>query len=486
MTKELRRVGVLLLAMFLALFGSATYVQAIDADNLAQDGRNVRAIFASYSAERGPILVDGLPIAESIPVEGELPFIRQYTNGPLFAPITGFFSLDQGTAGVEGAMNDVLSGQANSQWLEQLEALITGSSPQGAAVSLTVSGAGQQAAYDALGDQQGAVIALDAETGEILVMASTPTYDPNALASHDTSSVIAAYEELLAAPGDPLINHTIGGDLYTAGSVFKVIVLVAALESGDYTLDSTFPNPASLVLPGTGGDAVVTNATGLACAGGGSTVTLAVAFIQSCNIPFAELAAELGEEAIAAQAEAFGFGDELNVPMAVTPSQYPSGMDEAQVMMTGFGQYDVRVSPLQMAMMSAAIANGGELMQPTLIDQVIAPDLTILEDPQPQSLGSALPEDTAQILHDVMIRSVTEGLATNAAIPGLVVGGKTGTAERGTDEPYNLWYTGFVEGSDRTIAIAVVVQPTENVQGADSNTVSATIAQAVIEAVLNQ
>lgn len=484
MTKELRRVGVLMLVMFLALFGSATYIQALDADTLAQDPRNIRAIYASYSAERGPILVEGLPIAESVPVEGELPFIRQYPYGPIYAPVTGYFSLNQGTAGVEGAMNDVLSGQANSQWFEQLESLITGQPPQGAAVALTLSGAGQVAAVDALQGRNGAIIALDAETGEILVMASSPSYDPNALASHDTASVIAAYQALEDAPGGPLHNHTIGGDLYTPGSVFKLVVLAAALESGDYTLDSMMPNPASLQLPQS--SSIVTNASGLACGDGAAQVSLAVALIQSCNIPFAELAQQLGQEAIAEQAEAFGFGDELFVPQSVTPSQYPTGMDLPETMMTGFGQFDVRVSPLQMAMISAAIANGGEMMQPTLIDQVIAPDLSILDDPAPQSLGQALDGDVAQLMHDVMIQSVTSGLATGAAIDGVTVGGKTGTAERGTDEPYNLWYTGFAQDGDRTIAIAVVVQPEENVQGEDSNSVSATIAQAVIEAVLNQ
>lgn len=483
MTKELRRVSVLLLAMFLALFGSASYVQVLGADELSADPRNVRELYASYSAERGPILVAGLPIVESVPVDDAYQFQRQYPDGPLYAPVTGYFTLDQGNAGIEAAFNDELTGQADTQFFSQLESLISGRTPEGAAVALTLNPAAQQAAAAGIGDRLGAAVALDPTTGAILAMVSSPSFDPNLLASHDTPQVIASYDELLAAPGSPLLNRAIGGDLFTPGSVFKLVVLAAALQSGRYTLDSTFPNPQSITLPGS--TATVMNADRGLCPPGTPEVSLADALIYSCNVPFAQLAGQLGASAIRAQAEAFGFGQDLEVPMAVTPSQYPSSLDPAQLMLTGFGQFDVRVTPLQMAMISAAIANGGRMMQPTLVDQVIAPNLAILSDPAPEVLAEPITPAVARTLYDVMIRSVTEGLATNAAVPGATVGGKTGTAERGEGESYNLWFTGFAERDGQQVVVAVVVQPDENNPAESSNTVSATIAQAVIEAVLN-
>lgn len=479
MNKELKRVSIAVLIMFVALFSSGTVISVFQVDNLRADSRNVRTLYSSFSAERGPLLVDGTPVAESVPVDDDFKFQRVYSNPELYAPVTGYFTLNQGNAGVEGALNDYLTGTANDQFLDQLNAVFTGQSPKGAAVELTIDPIVQQAAWDALGDYQGSVIAIDPKTGAILALVSKPSYDPNVLASHDTNSVIAAYDALLADPNDPLINRAISGKLYHPGSVFKVLMTAAALDSGTFTPESTFPNPSTLQLPLT--NVTISNAGGSNC-GGGETVTLADAFRLSCNIPFAQLGAGLGEDTIAEYAEAFGYGSQVTVPMTSTASVYPSGMDAPQLMLSSFGQYDVRVTPLQIAMTTAAVANGGTMMQPTVVDSVIAPNLTELSSFQPTVYGQPISAETAAIVSQLMVANVANGAASNARMNGVDVGGKTGTAENSGDVPNTLWFTGFAPANDPQIAIAVVV---ENGTGF-GNQVAAPIAKKVFEAVLSK
>lgn len=484
MNKELRRVSIATLAMFLALFVSTSVIQVFVVDELRADDRNVRTLYASYSAERGPILVEGSPIAESVPVDDEYEFLRVYPDPLLYAAVTGYFTLNQGTTGVEGAYNDLLTGTANEQFLDQLAAIVTGQNPRGAAVELTLDRAVQQAAVEAMGDQRGSIVAIEPATGRILALVSTPTYDPNRLASHSTAQVLEVYDELIAADGDPLINRAISGDLYAPGSVFKLVVAAAALDSGQFEAQDEFPNPSSLPLPLS--SAIVTNSGNGAC-GGTETVTIATALRLSCNIPFAELGRELGEETLRDYTTAFGFGVAHEIPMIATPSRFPVGMDDAQLMLSSFGQYDVRVTPLQVAMVSAAIANGGNLMQPTLLERVIAPDLATIDDPEPILLSQPIARSTASALTALMVDGVANGAASNARIEGVDVAGKTGTAENGPNLPYTLWFTGFAPANDPRVAIAVVIENGGGLgQSAFGNQIAAPIAKRVFEAVLNK
>ena len=479
MNKELKNVSIVVLLMFVALFGSGTFITAFQADELRADSRNVRTLYQSFSAERGPLLVDGTPIAQSTPVDDDFKFLRTYPNPELYAAVTGYFTLNQGNAGIEGSLNDVLSGTADSQFLDQLNSIFTGKNPKGSAVELTIDPVVQQAAWDALGERTGAVIAIDPKTGGILAMVSKPSYDPNVLASHDTSAVISAYDQLLAAPGNPLFNRTISGDLYHPGSVFKVLVAAAALDSGTFTPETTVPNPATLQLPLS--DSVIHNANRSTC-GPGDEVTLANALRLSCNISFAQIGAAVGEETIAQYAEEFGYGKRIEVPMTASASNYPKGMDAPTLMLSSFGQSDVRVTPLQIAMTTAAVANGGVLMQPTLVESVIAPDLTVTQPFQPEVFSEPISAETAATLVQLMVDNVNNGVASSARISGVEVGGKTGTAQSTEGALNTLWFTGFAPANDPRIAIAVVV---ENESGF-GDTVAAPIARRVIEAVLSK
>ncbi len=482
MNKELKRVSIVVLAMFLALFLSTMLIQVVTSDGLRADDRNTRTLYASYSAERGPILVDGQPIAESVPTTDEYKFQRTYSNPLLYAPVTGYFTLNQGNTGIEGALNDYLSGTSNSQFLDGINAVLTGQNPKGASVELTIDSAVQQAAWDALGEQSGAVIAIRPKTGEIIAMVSKPTFDPNLFAVHDSEQVIATYNALLDDPAGPLFNRTLAGNLNPPGSTFKLVVAATALESGSFTPESEFPNPAQLQLPES--ENVITNSGGDNC-GGTATVSLARALSLSCNIPFAELGLQLGSQQIREQANKFGFNESIEVPLDSTPSTYPRVLDDPQTMVSAFGQSSVRASPLQMAMVSMAIANGGSLMKPNLVEKILSPDLRVLEQFEAEQFRESMSPETAAQITQMMVDSVANGAASNARIDGVDVAGKTGTAENGEGDPYTLWFTGFAPANDPQVAVAVVVENGGGLgQSGSGNQVAAPIAQRVLEAVL--
>ncbi|HET8778871.1 MAG TPA: penicillin-binding transpeptidase domain-containing protein [Agromyces sp.] len=484
MNRELKRVSIVALLMFLALFVSTTIIQYVQAEALAADPRNSRTLYESYSVERGPILVRGDPIAFSQPADDLYKFQRVYSNGPLYAPVTGYIPVNGEATGLEQSLNSYLSGQSSSQFFDSLNRLISGQDPMGASVEVAIDPVAQQAAWDALGDYTGAVIVTEPATGRILAMVTKPTFDPNALAVHDSAAVQATYEGLLADPSDPLFNRATGGDMNPPGSVFKLVVTAAALESGRYTPESTFPNPSSLTLPGT--SSVVRNSGGGTC-GGGSEVTLATALRLSCNIPFAELGMELGDTAIRQQAEKFGFNSEFEIPTATEVSTYPRGLDEPQTGLTAFGQGDVRSTPMQMAMVSAAIANRGIVMNPNLVDSITAPDFTPLQEFEPVEFGRAISEQTASTMVEMMVNGVENGAASNARIDGVSVAGKTGTAENGEDDPYTLWFTGFAPADNPQYAITVLVENGGGLgQEGFCNLIAAPVAKEVLEAVLNQ
>jgi len=485
MTKELRRLSILMLLMFLALFASTSVIQVVQAETLAENSRNTRALYDSYEVQRGSIIASGAAIASSVASDDVYSWQRVYVDGDMWAPVTGYINPALGAAtGIEQAMNQELSGTAGAQFLARIDRILTGQPPRGSNVELTLDAAVQRAAYDALGDLQGAVIAIEPATGRVLAMVTSPSYDTNLLASHNTGEVNDVYDALDADPTHPLFNRAIGGDLNPPGSTFKLVVASAALASGDYTPSSTLPNPASYQLPQS--SSVVSNASGGAC-GPGDTVTIADALRLSCNIPFAELAVQLGDTAIREEAEKYGFNTSFAMPVDSTASSYPRGLDDPQTALTGFGQGQVTATPLQMAMVSAGIANEGVVMNPRMVDQVIGADLSVEQTFDDTEFGRALDADIAAELVAMMVANVNDGAASGATIDGVDVGGKTGTAENGSDQPYTLWFTGFAPAENPEVAVAVVVEDGGGQgQSGSGNTIAAPIAKKVMEAVLGR
>lgn len=484
MTKELRRLSIVMLAMFLALFVSTSVIQVGQAANLANTPGNRRALYDSYEIQRGSIIVSGTPIAQSVPSDDVYSWQREYVDAAMWAPVTGYMNpvLDAKTR-IESTENSLLSGSDENQFFSRIDRALTGQVPRGSNVELSLDADVQRAAWDALGDQQGAVVAIEPSTGRILAMVSKPSFDTNTLAAHDPDAVNAAYDQLAADPTQPLTNRAIEGNLNPPGSTFKLVVASAALASGRYTPDSTFPNPASYTLPQS--SSVVSNAGGGAC-GGGDTVTLATALRLSCNIPFAELAVELGDDAIREEAEKYGFNSAFTMPLTSTPSTYPSTLDAPQTALSGFGQGQVRATPLQMAMVSAGIANGGVVMNPRMIDRVIEPNLSVGQEGSNSEYGRALESNIAAQMVTMMTANVQDGAASNARIDGVQVAGKTGTAENDA-RPYTLWFTGFAPADDPKVAVAVVVENGGGQgQNGSGNEIAAPIAKKVMEAVLGK
>lgn len=485
MTRELRRLSIVLLIMFLGLFASTSYIQVIGAESLNTNPANRRTLYESFEVQRGSIVAGDEVIASSVATDDLYQWMREYPDAAMWAPVTGYINpvLGSSTA-LEQAMTAELSGTGSSQFLARLDRIVSGQDPRGSNVLVSIDPDLQRVAYDALGEYEGAVIALEPATGRILAMVTSPSFDTNLLASHDPAAVNATYDDLESDPLNPLFNRTIGGDLNPPGSTFKLVVASAALSSGRFTPESTFDNPASWTLPGTATS--ISNFDRGTC-GPGETVTLATALRLSCNIPMAQLAVALGDQAIHDEAEKFGFNASFDIPMATTASYYPTGLSDDKTALTGFGQGDVIATPLQIAMVSAGLANGGAVMNPYLVDAVVAPDLTVQQEFGPTQFGRAVEGDVAAQMTTMMVANVDDGAASGARIDGVDVAGKTGTAEHGPGDPYTLWFTGFAPADDPQVAVAVMIENGGGLgQAGTSNGIAAPIAKKVIEAVLSR
>nr|WP_314845787.1 penicillin-binding protein 2 [uncultured Microbacterium sp.] len=484
MTKELRRLSIVMLFMFISLFAATSWIQVVEADALGQDANNRRTLLDSYEIQRGSIIVDGVAIASSAPSDDRYQFQRVYTDGAMWEPVTGYFNPAlQSATGIESALNGDLSGTGSSAFFAEIERILSGQPQTGFSVELSLDTAAQSAAYEALQGLEGAVVAMEPKTGRILAMVSTPGFDSNLLATHDADAANATYDQLLEDPLEPLSNRAIAGDLNPPGSTFKLVVAAAAYASGEWTPESTLPNPARFPLPQSNN--TVSNAWGGTC-GPGETVTIAEAIRLSCNIPMAELAVQLGDDRIREMAEKFGFNQSFSTPLESTASSYPRGLDDAQTALSGFGQGKVTSTPLQIAMVAAGIANDGVVMNPRLVDTVIGNDLSVIRSYDDSEFGRALESDVADDVTASMVASVSTGAAQGARIDGVDVAGKTGTTENG-DKPYTLWFTGFAPADDPTVAVAVLVEDGGGQgQSGSGDTIAAPIAKKVIEAVLGR
>ncbi|GAB6984429.1 peptidoglycan D,D-transpeptidase FtsI family protein [Nocardioides pyridinolyticus] len=489
MNKPIRTISIFCLLLFLALMVNATYLQYWQAGDLNDDPRNRREIVASYSRERGAILTGRTTIAESVESDDEYQYQRTYPKPFVYAPVTGWFSYYSQT-GIEASENDVLSGEDSRLFVTKLVDLLSNDPPQGGNVQLTIDPEAQQAAFDGLSAVpavQGAVVAIQPSTGKILAMVSLPTHDPNKLASHDLRSVTQTFDRLESDPTEPLLNRAIQTRL-PPGSTFKVLTAAAAIEKGLYKASDNVPGGDTYQLPLTGDSpsGVIDN-EGRACGSNGGRIPFTQAMEQSCNTTFAQLAGQVGAEDMLDTAEAFGFNshylDDLN-PQA--ESVFPAELDAAELGQTGFGQFEVAATPLQMAMVAAGLANGGVVMKPYLVDERQSADLDVLDKTDPQELSQAVSPTTASEVTKLMVATVDEGTASPAAIPGISVAGKTGTAQSGVDDvPPYAWFISYAPADNPEVAVAVMIQKADIDRGEIAGgLIGGPIAKAVMEAVI--
>jgi peptidoglycan glycosyltransferase len=491
--KPIRTISIFCLLLFVALMINATWLEYWKAESYNNDGRNRRVIEAAYSRERGAILVAREPVAESVPVDDEFDFLRTYPEPFKYAHVTGYFSFYDQT-GIERSQNDVLSGDDDVLFVNKLVDLLSNRAGKGGNVVLTLDPEAQDAAFAGLdnlpGDVQASVVAIQPSTGKILAMASLPSFDPNKLASHDFSQVKADYERLQTDETEPLLNRSIQTTL-PPGSTFKLVTAAAAIESGQYDADSEVPGGATYQLPQTTGASGVIDNEGRSC--GSDKIPFEQALAQSCNTTFAQLGVELGGEALREQAEKFGFNqhylDDIG-PQAI--SSFPENATEPEAGQSAIGQFEVRATPLQMAMVAAGIANQGTVMKPYLVDSIQSPELETLRQTQPEELSEAVSPETAAELTQLMVAVVegtsngVPGTASPAAIPGVTVAAKTGTAQSGqADVPPYAWFVSFAPAQDPEVAVAVMIQRAGIDRGEIAGgTWGGPIAKAVMEAVI--
>ena len=470
--------------MFALIFGALSYVQVIGADDLKANAWNKRAILQDYCNDRGAIIVGGTPIAESVEGSETCKFQRTYAQPELYAGITGYFSQNYGATGLEVAMNDQLAGSSDQQFLDRIGQLFLGNQPKGASVELTIDPKIQQLAYDLIPDgQRGSIVVTNPKTGAILAMVSKPSYDPNLIATQDPTAESTNINELVKVPGINLNQSVSGptGELLAPGSVFKLVDTAAALSSGKYNKDSELPNPAEM--PFEGIQYKLPNYAGGNCYTQ-STASFAFALQQSCNTPFASIALDLGRDAIAEQAKKFGFGENLGdqLKLEYALQGFPDDLDKPGLAQSAIGQKDVRATPLQIALMTAAIANGGVQMSPSLVKTLRSPDLRILDEPKPTPLRTSTTPEIAKQITEWMTSAVSQGIARGAAVPGVQVAGKTGTAELGNGLN-NSWFTGFAPSNNPQVAVTIVMEGVDITTGAQLTSPNA---KKIFEAVLNK
>jgi penicillin-binding protein A len=478
MNKPIRRVAFIALIMFALLLANGTYMMIFRQSALAAQPQNRRVRDAEFAQDRGAILAAGkTEIAKTVASKDRFKYQRVYPNGELYAPVTGFYSYDRASSALESTYNAQLAGTDDALFVRRLIDLVTNRPPKGASVQTTIVPKIQKAAADALGDQKGAVVALDPKTGAVLAMVTSPTYDPNDIATHDIEEAGEAYDRLASNSQRPLANRA-AREIYPPGSTFKLVTAAAALADGK-TPDSLVESPDRLRLPGT---RIFLPNSG-SC--GGTKITITQALKVSCNTAFANLGLDLGEDKLREQAQLFGFDRRHLADLGGVASQFPDKLDEAQLALSSIGQYDVAASPLQMAMVSAAIANDGVLMDPYVVSTVRTPDLQSIETHKPKELSTAMTQEDAQELQQMMSVVVSQGTGSNAQISGVEVGGKTGTAQSDPRRKPFAWFTSFAPLDDPAIAVAVIVEdaeiPRSDIAG---GRIAAPIARAVMQAAL--
>ncbi len=487
MNRQIRLLGLGIMILFIALFLQLNWLQLVHAPALEANPLNGRAIVKEFTAKRGDIVsADGTTLATSVPTNDQFKYLRKYPTGALFAQITGFFSFTYGADGAERTYDKVLTGKSSPfklpTSLSQLRNLLA-KRDESQSITLTVLDKLQKVAQAQLAGRDGSVVALDPRTGSILAMYSNPSFDPNLLSGHNQSQVQANYKALTAEPGGVLAPGAYR-QRYFPGSTFKIITSGAVYDHKPALATKVYPTLSALPLPQTTNE--LHNFGGEACGG-----QLPELFTVSCDTGFGQIGLDLGGRALNSEAVAFGFNKTppIDLPFAaqsVFPAAASFVLDQPGLAFSAIGQQDVQATPLSMAMVAGAVADGGTMMTPHVLGHVTNSQNQVVSTYQPKPWLQATSAATASQLSKLMVSVVNTpaGTGTAAQIPGVEVAGKTGTAQTGTGK-VDTWFVAFAPASSPAIAVAVLLpnQPPEN--DFTGGTVAAPIAKAVIEAYLN-
>ncbi|MDH6112445.1 peptidoglycan glycosyltransferase [Kitasatospora sp. MAP12-15] len=479
-----RRAGLFCLLLIIALAVQATRIQVFQAKAYDDNAANQRQAIARYSQPRGNILVGATPVTGSAPTGGRYDYKRTYPDGSLYAAVTGYSSQIYGNTQLEGTEDSLLSGTDNRLAGWALWDEISRKQNPGGDVYTTISQAAQQAAMQGLGNQKGAVAAIEPSTGRILALASTPSYDPGSFAG-SSSSDQNAWNALQADGDQPMLNRALR-QTYPPGSTFKVVTAAAALANGTVSdINAPTGAPSPYVLPGT--TTPLVNDTS-SC--DQPNLSLDTSMVLSCNSVLGYLGARTGLDKMVSMAENFGFNDpKLDIPVRAARSNFDTSMDQSQVALSSIGQYDTAATPLVMAMVAAGVANNGTVMYPQLVDKLTKSDGSSVQVMHPSTYKQAVSPAVAGQLQQLMVDVVQNGTGRNARIGGATVGGKTGTAQHGVGNsgtPY-AWFISWAKpsgsGAVAPVAVAVVIADS-NATDVTGGGLAAPIAKSVMQAVL--
>lgn len=488
MNRQIRRLGAVLIAAYVVLFAQLNLVQVFRADEYRDNPANTRQIQRDFSRPRGlivsaddQIVAETVPLAPGEPGSASFDRLRRYPLGALMAPVTGYFSFLFGATGVEDSYNDELVGSTFGQQLAGWRDVFVDRSPVGD-VRLSVDAGLQQVAADALGDREGSVVVLDPRTGDVLAMWANPSFDPNLLSSTDLPLTQQSWDDLVDAPGDPLLSKAYQ-ERYFPGSTFKTVTAGAGIRAGVVSAtEPVYPVEAAWVPPLT--EVPITNFGGSSC-GGDLGQILAV----SCNTAFARMGVEtIGPDDMVTGAESFGFNSvvDIDLPRAAA-SFFPTDFtqDLPKLAQASIGQNDVLATPLQMAMVAGAVGNGGDMMAPRVVREVTDASGGVVRRNDPVVWRTPLSPAENQVLRDAMVGVARGGTATILATPGVEVGGKSGTAQLGVDPPrQHTWMVAFAGPPGAAeLAIAVVVLNQEGFD-ATGTSVAGPVARQVLDAAL--
>jgi len=487
--QPIRRVALFCFLLIASLLVSSNYLQVVNADSYKARNGNLRNIYDAFAYPRGQILTaDGTVIAQSAPSGGILyKYQRQYPLKSAYANVTGYKSINYGATDIESILDGYLKGTDSSESVANFMDTLTGKSKKGGDVQLTLQNSVQQVAIKALGAKVGSVVALDPTTGAILAMYSNPSFDPNGIASNDNDTSSAAGKVLEADKNKPNLNHATGEN-YPPGSVFKIVTAAAALESGKFTETGDTGGPqGALTWPGSSTQLI--NENNESCRG----TDLKTALAQSCNSIYGYVADKVGAPTMAEYAQKFGFNNPgLKIPLTVAQSNFPSaaslGSDSVALAQDSVGQNGTQVTPLQAAMIAAAVANGGVIMQPYLVDKETAPNghVTYKGSDHQHELSQAMQPATAATLDDMMQNVVANGTAAPDAVPNVQMGAKTGTAQQGDKNNPLAWFVCYGTANGKKVAVAVMIKTSDpnlrdNISGASY---AGPVAAAVLKAAL--
>ncbi|MFP8883394.1 peptidoglycan D,D-transpeptidase FtsI family protein [Streptomyces mangrovi] len=482
MNKPLRRIAIFCGLLVLALLIRDNWIQFAQADEYKTHKNNRRVAIERYAQPRGNIIVDGKAVTGSKATKGtDFKYKRTYKNGEIWAPVTGYASQAFGATQLESIYDGILTGDDDRLFFNQTVDMFTGEDQKGGNVVTTLDADVQKAGFETMGDKKGAAVAINPETGAILGLVSTPSYDPSSFAGNSSKDA-EKWNGLLKDEDEPMLNRALR-QTYPPGSTFKVVTAAAALESGMYDIDEKTDTPDPYRLPQSTTD--LGNDGNHPC----EDASLRVAMQWSCNTVFAKISDELGNEKMIEYSERFGFNQEHFVPVRAAESVYPED-NRPQNAQAGIGQASNRATPLQMAMVAAAVANDGKLMEPYMMDQLIAPGLSVVEEHKPREMGEVVSGENAQKLQQMMETVVEKGTGVPAQIDGVTVGGKTGTAQHGENNEKNpyAWFISYAKTSDGStpIAVAVVVESADVLRDDIAGSkLAAPVAKAMMEAALD-